>query len=161
LSGEGRLKLFFAATHDPNTLAVQVDDIGLMLRPFRINIAGRDEPVEIPQTFLGRQVFDVDGCNGSLNVKTKEITLHLRLRLTHECFPQLAAGGVSAPVSVHIVEKGQLDLALGTLKTHAASFDASGGVMHSLVVHPGAEDEKPALEFRNSIGTPNDASMSA
>jgi hypothetical protein len=160
LGGKGKLDLFFSATHDPNVLAIQLEDISLMLKPLNINVPGLKKPVNIPQTLLGKQVFDVAACTGFLNVATKDVTLNLRLVLTHDCFPQLAVAGISAPVAIRIAEKGQLDLVSGTLNTHAASFDASGGVMHSLIVHPGGKDESPALTFRNSLGA-GDANMTA
>jgi hypothetical protein len=160
LGGKGKLDLFFSATHDPKILAIQLEDISLMLKPLNIKVPGLKNPVNIPQTLLGKQVFDVPACTGFLNVATKDVTLNLRLVLTHDCFPQLAVAGINAPVSVRIVENGQLDLVSGTLNTRAASFDASGGVMHSLIVHPGGRDESSALTFRNHFGS-GDANMTA
>jgi hypothetical protein len=161
LQGDGKLSFFFAATHDPDVLAVYVEDVALLLRPFSVKMPGHQEPVEIPQTFLGRHVFDLNACHGLLHPKTHQLTLNLSLTLTHEVFPQLAMGGVEAPVSIRIVEKGHLDFEKETIETHATSFDVSGGLMHALVVHPGTRDERSALQFRNSFGPPNDSSMKA
>jgi hypothetical protein len=100
-------------------------------------------------------------CNGLLHLNTKQFNLNLHLTLTHETFPQLSAVGVSAPVAIRVVEKGHMDLTTGAFDTHATSFDVSGGLMRSLVVHPGAKDEKSALQFRNSFSSPSDAAMEA
>jgi hypothetical protein len=140
---------------------VRVEDITLKMRSFKVHVPGQEHDVEIPETILGRHIFDVDACTGLLNVKTHEFTLTLRLTLTPEYFPQLALADVSAPITVRIVEKGSLNLAEGRIDAHAASFYASGGAMHALVIHPGGPDEKSALDFQNDFGSQNDASMSA
>jgi hypothetical protein len=131
------------------------------MRSFKAHLPGKDADFEIPETVLGPHVFDIDACAGLLNVKTNAFLFTLRLSLTPEYFPHLALAGISAPISIRIQEKGLLNLADGTLDTHAQAFFASGGAMHALVVHPGGPDEVSALEFRNSLGSANDVSMNA
>jgi len=160
-SGQGTLLFLFEATHDPEVLAVYLEDITLRMRSFRVHLPGQDGDVEVPETVLGRHVFDVAASTGLLNVKTHDFTFTLRLSLTPEYFPQLALAGISAPIAIRIAEKGSLNLAEGRIDTHATSFYASGGAMHALVVHPGGPDEKSAVDFQNSIGGGSDASMTA
>jgi hypothetical protein len=160
-SGQGTLQFFFEATHDPAVLTVRLEDITIKMRPFSAHLPGQEVDVEVPETVLGRHVFDVEACTGLLNVRTNEFTFTLRLSLQPEYFPQLVLAGVRSPIAIRISEQGSLNLAENTINTNATSFYVSGDAMRALVVHPGGPDEKSALDFQNSIGSGNDASMTA
>jgi hypothetical protein len=152
LKGTTMLTLLFETTHDPNTLLVQLEDPEWLLDELDLKIPGaKPDSIQIPQTILSRDVFNLDECKGVLNPKTSEFTFTFALTLTLTRFPALASLGVRAPVRVTVFEKGKLDLKASILETHASSFRVSGGLMRALVVHPGEPDEMPALDFKNKV----------
>ena len=153
LRGKGKMTLGFAATHDPDCLAVSVEDLSLGFNPLELNFSIGAAAIRFPMMELGSDVFDLAGCHGLHYRRTGEFKLHLALNLRPDRFPQLLEIGVGAPLRVTIVEQGYMSLDASTLETQSVSFHVSQGLMHVLTVHPGQPDERPAVEFNNKFNT--------
>jgi hypothetical protein len=136
VQGNGYMTLTFEETNTANTLAIRLRDIELSFEPFELRVPAVGV-IGIKNLRVSSEDFDLKASEGTLNLKTEEISLRLVFVLSPAKIPQLKELRVRAPLRLTAVERGHMSIAEGRFETHAEPFYLGGGLLKAATVHGG------------------------
>ncbi|WP_155301350.1 hypothetical protein [Cupriavidus necator] len=136
LKGCGTITILFEPTlHSPLT-PIRLADVDLQWDPFQIALP-QGSVVEVKDLVTTREDFDLPACTGILNRETEEFHLTFAFTLHPARIHQMARLGITRPIRVSIIERGQLSMKEGRLvEAHGDPFTLRSNLPAGILAEP-------------------------